>query len=200
MAPETFGVIAVIGFGFAAVLAIAAAMYGVTRHVRSVHDELTGRAAQRAIDAMREGRSSVPALAVQQGVRGNVQTGSLRLREVNSRDRKPFAASSTLSVASDASSCGEEALESEAGTTSLDSVASSGAALDSEAGTTLLSQGERGASSAIPSEAETSLLAQGASHAAPGVESESETTLLGSETSHAVLSESETTLLSGKEV
>ena len=200
MAPEAFGVIAVIGFGFDAVLAIAAAVYGVTHHVRDVRDELTGRAAQRAIDAMREGRGSVPVLAVRQGVRGDVQSGSLRLREVNSRDRKPFAASSTLSVASDASSCGEEALESEAGTTSLDSVASSGAALDSEAGTTLLSQGERGASSAIPSEAETSLLAQGASHAAPGVESESETTLLGSETSHAVLSESETTLLSGKEV
>lgn len=200
MTSETFGVIAVIGFGFAVVFAIAAAVYGVKCHVRSVHDELTGRSAQRAIDAMREGRGSVPALAVQQGVRGDVQSGSLRLREVNSHDRKPFAASSTLSVASDASPCGEGALESEAGTTLLDSVASSGAAFDSEAGTTLLSQGEQGASPAIPSEAETSLLAQGASHGAPGVESESETTLLGSETSHAVLSESETTLLSGKEV
>lgn len=62
MAPEMFGVIAVIGFGLAAVLVIVAAAYGVAHHVRSVHDELTGRAAQRAIDAMREGRSSVPAL------------------------------------------------------------------------------------------------------------------------------------------
>lgn len=36
MAPEMFGVIAVIGFGLAAVLAIVAAAYGVTHHVRSV--------------------------------------------------------------------------------------------------------------------------------------------------------------------
>ena len=77
MAPEAFGVIAVIGFGLSAVLAIVAAAYGVTHHVRSVHDELTGRAAQRAIDAMREGRSSVPALAVQQGVAGTCRAEAL---------------------------------------------------------------------------------------------------------------------------
>lgn len=179
MAPETFGVIAVIGFGFAVVLAIAAAVYGVKRHVRSVHDELTGRAAQRAIDAMREGRGSVPALAVQQGVRGDVQSGSLRLREVNSRDRKPFAASSTLSVASDATLQGEVTLESEAGTTLLDTVASSGGTPDSEAGTTLLVQD-------VPC-------------AAPADDFESKTTLLGPGAPSVAASESETTLLSGKE-
>lgn len=179
MAPEAFGVIAVIGFGLSAVLAIVAAAYGVTHHVRSVHDELTGRAAQRAIDAMREGRSSVPALAVQQGGRGDVQSGSLRLREVNSRDHKSFVASSTLSVASDATLQGERALESEAGTTLLDAVASSGGAPNSEAGTTLLVQD-------VPC-------------AAPADGSESETTLLGTGAPSVAASESETTLLSGKE-
>lgn len=34
MAPEAFGVIAVIGFGLSAVLAIVAAAYGVTHHRR----------------------------------------------------------------------------------------------------------------------------------------------------------------------
>lgn len=199
MAPETFGVIAVIGFGFAVVFAIAAAVYGVKCHVRSVHDELTGRAAQRAIDAMREGRGSVPALAVQQGVRGDVQSGSLRLREVNSRDRKPFAASSTLPVASDATLQGERALESEAGTTLLDAVASSGGAPNSEAGTTLLSSGVPSASFSIAAESETTLLAQDAPCAAPADGSESETTLLGTGAPSVAASESETTLLSGKE-
>lgn len=199
MAPETFGVIAVIGFGFAVVFAIAAAVYGVKRHVRSVHDELTGRSAQRAIDAMREGCDSVPALAVQQGVRGDVQSGSLRLREVNSRDRKPFAASSTLSVASDATLQGEVTLESEAGTTLLDAVASSGGTPDSEAGTTLLSSGVPSASFSIAAESETTLLAQDAPCAAPADGSESETTLLGTGAPSVAASESETTLLSGKE-
>lgn len=179
MAPETFGVIAVIGFGFAVVFAIAAAVYGVKRHVRSVHDELTGRAAQRAIDAMREGRSSVPALGVQQGGRGDVQSGSLRLREVNSRDHKSFVASSTLSVASDATLQGEVTLESEAGTTLLDTVASSGGTPDSEAGTTLL--------------------VQDAPCAAPADDSESKTTLLDPGAPSIAASESETTLLSSKE-
>lgn len=204
MAPEAFGVIAVIGFGLSAVLAIVATAYGVTHHVRSVHDELTGRAAQRAIDAMREGRSSVPALAVQQGGRGDVQSGSLRLREVNSRDHKSrdhksFVASSTLSVASDATLQGEGALESEAGTTLLDAVASSGGAPNSEAGTTLLSSGVPSASFSIAAESETTLLAQDAPCAAPADGSESETTLLGTGAPSVAASESETTLLSGKE-
>lgn len=199
MAPEAFGVIAVIGFGLSAVLAIVAAAYGVTHHVRSVHDELTGRAAQRAIDAMREGRSSVPALAVQQGGRGDVQSGSLRLREVNSRDHKSFVASSTLSVASDATLQGERALESEAGTTLLDAVASSGGAPNSEAGTTLLSSGVPSASFSIAAESETTLLARDAPVVAPADGSESETTLLGSGAPNAAASESDTTLLSGKE-
>lgn len=199
MAPETFGVIGVIGFGLSAVLAIVAAAYGVKRHVRSVHDELTGRAAQRAIDAMREGRGSVPALAVQQGVRGDVQSGSPRLREVNSHDRKSFVASSTLSVASDVTLQCEGALESEAGTTLLDTVASSGCALDSEAGTTLLSSGVSSASSSIVPESETTLLAQDAPCAAPANGSESKTTLLSTGAPSVVASESETTLLSGKE-
>lgn len=199
MAPEMFGVIAVIGFGLAAVLAIVAAAYGATHHVRSVHDELTGRAAQRAIDAMREGRSSVPALAVQQGSRGDVQSGSLRLREVNSRDRRPFAASSTLPVASDATPQREEVLESESGTTLLDTVAPSGCAPDSEAGTTLLSSGVPSASSLIAPESETTLLARDAPVVAPADGSESETTLLGTGAPNAAASESDTTLLSGKE-
>lgn len=198
MAPEAFGVIAVIGFGLSAVLAIVAAAYGVTHHVRSVHDELTGRAAQRAIDAMREGRSSVPALGVQQGSRGDVQSGSLRLREVNSRG-KPFAASSTLPVASDTTPQSEEVLESESGTTLLDTVAPSGCAPDSEAGTTLLSSGVPSASSLIAPESEATLLARDAPVVAPADGSESETTLLGSGAPNAAASESDTTLLSGKE-
>lgn len=180
-------------------LAIVAAAYGVTHHVRSVHDELTGRAAQRAIDAMREGRSSVPALGVQQGSRGDVQSGSLRLREVNSRDRKPFAASSTLPVASDTTPQSEEVLESESGTTLLDTIAPSGCAPDSEAGTTLLSSGVPSASFSIAAESETTLLAQDAPCAAPADGSESETTLLGTGAPSVAASESETTLLSGKE-
>lgn len=98
---------------------------------------------------------------------------------MNSRDRKPLAASSTLSVASDATLQGEVTLESEAGTTLLDTVASSGGTPDSEAGTTLL--------------------VQDAPCAAPADDSESKTTLLDPGAPSIAASESETTLLSSKE-
>ena len=53
---ETFGMVATAGYSFAAVLAVVAVIYYVTQHVHAVHDELTGRTAQREIAEMRAGR------------------------------------------------------------------------------------------------------------------------------------------------
>ena len=55
MSAETFGVIEAAGYVTAAVLLMATLVFFFTRHVREVHDELTGKAARAAIEGLRQG-------------------------------------------------------------------------------------------------------------------------------------------------
>lgn len=91
---STLGMVSTVGYSLAVVFAVIATIFYVTQHVRSVHDELTGRTAQREIAEMREGRrgrtflgaassAANSVLAAAQGaVSGNAGSGSLHVRNV----------------------------------------------------------------------------------------------------------------------
>ena len=53
---STFGMIATLGYSFAAVFTLLAVVYYFLRHVRAVRDEMTGKTAQREIADIRSGR------------------------------------------------------------------------------------------------------------------------------------------------
>ena len=55
---EVLGTLSVLGFSFSAVLAVIAVIYFFTQHIRKVHDDLTGRTAQRAIAELRDNNRS----------------------------------------------------------------------------------------------------------------------------------------------
>ncbi|EEA91162.1 hypothetical protein [Collinsella stercoris] len=170
MNADLFGVIAVVGFGLAVVFAVAAAAYGVTHHVREVRDELTGRAAARAIEELRSGHRAMgaPVSAAPGGRAPGVQSGSLQVR--HGATSIPLTAEAPTAVRESKAALGDDGAEgdsSEAGTTLLGAIAKEGA---SELGTTLLA----GKGSAPVSEAGTTLL--GADE--PATASEEHTTLL----------------------
>lgn len=170
MNADLFGVIAVVGFGLAVVFAVAAAAYGVTHHVREVRDELTGRAAARAIEELRSGHRAMGApVSAAPGCRApGVQSGSLQVR--HGATSIPLTAEAPTAVRESKAALGDDGAEgdsSEAGTTLLGAIAKEGA---SELGTTLLA----GKGSAPVSEAGTTLL--GADE--PATASEERTTLL----------------------
>lgn len=170
MNADLFGVIAVVGFGLAVVFAVAAAAYGVTHHVREVRDELTGRAAARAIEELRSGHRAMgaPVSAEPGGRAPGVQSGSLQVR--HGATSIPLTAEAPTAVRESKAALGDDGAEgdsSEAGTTLLGAIAKEGA---SELGTTLLA----GKGSAPVSEAGTTLL--GADE--PATASEEHTTLL----------------------
>lgn len=181
MNADLFGVIAVVGFGLAVVFAVAAAAYGVTHHVREVRDELTGRAAARAIEELRSGHRamSAAASAASGGRVPGVQSGSLQVR--HGATSIPLTAEAPTAVRESKAALSDDGAEgdsSEAGTTLLGAigkkgVSESGTAAEegtSELGTTLLA----GKGSAPASEAGTTLL--GAEE--PATASEEHTTLL----------------------
>lgn len=58
MSTEAFGMLAVIAYSLAAVFAVVAVIVFFTQHIRQVHDDLTGRTAQRAIADLRSGSVS----------------------------------------------------------------------------------------------------------------------------------------------
>lgn len=154
MNADLFGVIAVVGFGLAVVFAVAAAAYGVTHHVREVRDELTGRAAARAIEELRSGHRAMgaPVSAAPGGRAPGVQSGSLQVR--HGATSIPLTAEAPTAVRESKAALGDDGAEgdsSEAGTTLLGAIAKEGA---SELGTTLLA----GKGSAPVSEAGTTLL------------------------------------------
>lgn len=170
MNADLFGVIAVVGFGLAVVFAVAAAAYGVTHHVREVRDELTGRAAARAIEELRSGHRAMgaPVSAAPGGRAPGVQSGSLQVR--HGATSIPLTAEAPTAVRESKAALGDDGAEgdsSEAGTTLLGAIAKEGV---SELGTTLLA----GKGSAPASEAGTTLL--GAEE--PATASEEHTTLL----------------------
>lgn len=186
MHAETFGLMSVIGFGVSAVLAIAAAVYGVTHHVRAVHDELTGRAAARAIEAMRAGHPSARIPFAPHGeVRPGVQSGSLHLRRASgtlggaSAEGGATAPTEPRPAAPSTTPAAREPIAAPAVSAAPAAPGSS----DSEAGTTLLGGAAlHGASEPIASsEAGTTLLDGSAGHASVAVPSEDATTLLGNE-------------------
>lgn len=154
MNADLFGVIAVVGFGLAVVFAVAAAAYGVTHHVREVRDELTGRAAARAIEELRSGHRAMgaPVSAAPGGRAPGVQSGSLQVR--HGATSIPLTAEAPTAVRESKAALGDDGAEgdsSEAGTTLL---AGKGSAPVSEAGTTLLGADEP----ATASEEHTTLL------------------------------------------
>lgn len=180
MSAQTFEAIEVGGYALAAVLLMATVIYFFTRHVLAVRDELTGRAARRAIEELRSGGISRPVADMARGggrgpSDGASESGSLHVR---------FAGRTSSRRAT----TGPRRTGGMAAHRATGSVAPGGPApapattAPSEAGTTLLAAD-------APSESGTTLLA---ADAAP---SEAGTTLLSS--ADDAPSESGTTLLSG---
>ena len=174
MSAEMFGALEAGGYALAALCAIAAIVVFFTQDIRAVRDEMTGRAAERAIEEMRAGksgtfravsggRSGKGAKAQARGLSSARTSGSLHVRfAANGEGETDEGMDATAPVA-----------ESEQGTTLLSSTETNPAA--SEQGTTLLSASPADALSPS-SEAGTTLLEADISVSAP---SEAGTTLLG---------------------
>ncbi len=145
---STFGMIATLGYSFAAVFTLLAVVYYFLRHVRAVRDEMTGKTAQREIADIRSGRRGRSWLGTQSSgifsdVHGAQRTpagtgsGSLHVRnvEVATNVITPLGENdSELSTTLLSSQASSTTSETEAGTTLLSSQS------DSETETTLLSQ------------------------------------------------------------
>ncbi|WP_307738720.1 hypothetical protein [uncultured Parolsenella sp.] len=199
---ETFGMVATAGYSLAAALAVVAVIYYVTQHVHAVHDELTGRTAQREIAEMRAGRrgrtwlgaagsAAGSLLAAARGkASGSEGSGSLHVRSV---------ADATDDMERDA----ETGRVSEGKTGAVDRAERSASA-KAEMGTTLLSDGA--SSDEAAEEGGTTLLSAPSDSEAKGDEgdtTEGSTTLLSSpvpkdagKPAHDVETEGGTTLLS----
>ena len=88
MSVQAFGMVEMVGYAVAVVLAIAAVAYFVTHHIREVRGELTGATARAAIQEMREegvSRFAAGALATPSwrgGALGSAEapSGSLHVR------------------------------------------------------------------------------------------------------------------------
>lgn len=180
---ETFGMVATAGYSLAAALAVVAVIYYVTQHVHAVHDELTGRTAQREIAEMRAGRrgrtwlgaagsAAGSLLAAARGKASGFEgSGSLRVRSV---------ADATDDMERDA----ETGRVSEGKTGAVDRAERSASA-KAEMGTTLLSDGassDEAAEEGCTTEGSTTLLSspapKDAGKPAHDVETEGGTTLL----------------------
>ncbi len=181
MDANAFGALEIAGYAIAIVCAIAAAVVFFTQHIREVRDEMTGRAAARAIEELRAGRTGaarVPSAGKRGGADrgvpgarrsvGSARTsGSLHVRMMaddaaETERMEESELGTTLLRAGDptqrpaATGADAAAEESEAGTTLLDGGKFADEPDDepSEAGTTLLGDDER-------SEAGTTLLTKG---------------------------------------
>ena len=162
MSAQTFAAIEAGGYALAAILLMATAIYFFTRHVLAVRDELTGRAARRAIEELRSGGISRPVADMARGGgRGASESGSLHVRFAGRTSSRRAttgprrtggmaAFQTTGSLTPTGSTLATAAAPSEAGTTLLSVDA------PSEAGTTLLSSADD-----APSESGTTLLSGG---------------------------------------
>lgn len=160
MSAQTFAAIEAGGYALAAILLMATAIYFFTRHVLAVRDELTGRAARRAIEELRSGGISRPVADMARGGgRGASESGSLHVRfagrtssrgaTTGPRRTGGMAAHRATGSVAPSGPAPATTAPSEAGTTLL------AADAPSESGTTLL------AADAAPSEAGTTLLSGG---------------------------------------
>ena len=159
MSAEMFGALEAGGYALAALCAIAAIVVFFTQDIRAVRDEMTGRAAERAIEEMRAGksgtfravsggRSGKGAKAQARGLSSARTSGSLHVRfAANGEGETDEGTDATAPVA-----------ESEQGTTLLSASPADASSPSSEAGTTFL---EADISVSAPSEAGTTLLGKG---------------------------------------
>lgn len=147
---STLGMVSTVGYSLAVVFAVIATIFYVTQHVRSVHDELTGRTAQREIAEMREGRrgrtflgaassAANSVLAAAQGaVSGNAGSGSLHVRNVEREtdDMEHEVATGEVDRAAQSAAAQAEVRTTLLGADTTGATASE--ETESEAGTTLL--------------------------------------------------------------
>jgi hypothetical protein len=214
MSSQTFGMIEIVGYATAVVLAAATLAYFFVHHIREVRGELTGATARAAIEEMRTdgvSRFAAGALA-SQGEGADVQdastggslrvrffgggaTGSTRIATGKAGDTgktrpatgKTSSARKTGSVGHAMTTGAENPEPSEVGTTLL----SPDSQIPSEIGTTLLSADPQGLS-----DIQTTLLTQSVNDKdaepddsdkpdAKGPASEAMTTLLGGESANA---------------
>lgn len=147
MDAEAFGVVAVVGYVFAAIFAVIAVILFFTLRIRSVRDDLTGRTAERAIADLREGRGSRSRFfggeergsAARSGAKSRVSvkgdSGSLKLRRHSSGEEPSDATGATGAVVEDFALTtaigGEAAPGAEGSTTLLGDEAAGGASADS---------------------------------------------------------------------
>lgn len=160
---ETFGMVATIGYSLAVVFAVIAVIFFFTQHVKTVHDELTGRTAQREIAEMREGRRGRTFLAAASSAAGSVLSaargratgaigsGSLHVRNVEAQTNDMEKDEETSVVSRPGTPTGKvsraessKGARAEMGTTLLTDVSKPAEAdAATEGGTTLLSAGSK---------------------------------------------------------
>lgn len=173
---ETFGMVATAGYSFAAVLAVVAVIYYVTQHVHAVHDELTGRTAQREIAEMRAGRRGRTWLGAAGSAAGSLLAAA-RGKATGSEGSGSLHVRSVEYATDDMERDAETGRVSEGKTGVVDRAARS-AAVKAEMGTTLLSDGA--SSDEAAGEGDTTLLSAPAAKTGDADEAETEggTTLL----------------------
>lgn len=149
---STLGMVSTVGYSLAVVFAVIAAIFYVTQHVRSVHDELTGRTAQREIAEMREGRrgrtflgaassAANSVLAAAQGaVSGNAGSGSLHVRNVEREtdDMEREVGTGAVDRADQSAAAQAEVRTTLLGSSATAAAATASETSEAEAGTTLL--------------------------------------------------------------
>lgn len=196
MDAEAFGVVAVVGYVFAAIFAVIAVTLFFTLHIRSVRDDLTGRTAERAIADLREGRGNRSRFfggeergsAARSGAKSRVSvkgdSGSLKLRRHSSGEEPADATGATGAVVEDfalTTAIGADAPEAEGSTTLLGDETAADSA-PASAHTTPDSAPARTSRAAAPDEDASATTMLGAADTAATDEGTSATTLLGSST------------------
>ena len=182
MSAQTFAAIEAGGYAVAAVLLMVTVIYFFTRRVSAVRDELTGRAARKAIEELRAGGSSRPSGRAARG-RGQDASGSA-LESGSLHVRFAGRTSSRMATTGARRTRGLKDSPTTRAVAQTETTTSAAAVAPSESGTTLLAE--------APSELGTTLLSP-----ADEAPSESGTTLLSP--ADEALSESGTTLLGGGE-
>lgn len=196
MDAEAFGVVAVVGYVFAAIFAVIAVILFFTLHIRSVRDDLTGRTAERAIADLREGRGNRSRFfggeergsAARSGAKSRVSvkgdSGILKLRRHSSGEEPADATGATGAVVEDfalTTAIGADAPEAEGSTTLLgDEATDMSAPADSPRTAPAGEAPARTSRAAAPDEDASATTMLGATDAAATDEGASATTLLGS--------------------
>lgn len=195
MSAEAWGILAVVGYSLAGVLAVIALIWFFTQNIRQVRSDLTGRTAQRAIAELRSGegnrsrffggedRGAAARVAGALGVEGGdeSESGNLKLRFFSSHKGSTGKTGRTKSGHLKSGSLFGSGKLQKGHTGQVVAPAASGEAAEanaSESSTTLLGVGQTGETASME-EAEGSTTLLGAQQpAASAASSESSTTLL----------------------